>query len=83
MIHDNDQDSVPDMPIVREVVSASYLPGRLRYDPRDREKLKARLVLFESELPPELKLSQALEHGTMYFAGIVNITYKFVIGPAC
>lgn len=68
-----------DLHIVREVVSASYLPGRLRYDPKDREKLKARLVQFESELPPELKLSQALENGTMYFAGIVNITYKLVV----
>ncbi|QGA15740.1 hypothetical protein EYB26_003400 [Talaromyces marneffei] len=64
--------------LLREVVSASYLPGRLRYDPSDREKLKARLVQFESELPPELKLSQALEHGTMYFAGIVNITYNYL-----
>lgn len=70
---------VPDMHVVREVISASYLPGRLRYDPKDREKLKARLVQFESELPPELKLSQALENGTMYFAGIVNITYKLVV----
>ncbi|KUL87123.1 hypothetical protein ZTR_05563 [Talaromyces verruculosus] len=64
--------------LLREVVRASYLPGRLRYDSRDREKLKARLVQFESELPPELKLSQALEHGTMYFAGIVNITYNYL-----
>lgn len=35
---------------------------------------------FELELPPELKLSQALEYGTMYFAGIINITYKSVFG---
>ncbi|EED20389.1 cutinase transcription factor 1 alpha, putative [Talaromyces stipitatus ATCC 10500] len=64
--------------LLREVVWAAYLPGRLRYDPSDREKLKGRLLQFESELPPELKLSQALEHGTMYFAGIVNITYHYL-----
>jgi hypothetical protein len=31
---------------------------------------------WESELPVELKLQEATERGTMYFAGIVNITYK-------
>jgi hypothetical protein len=67
---------------VREVVWAAYLPGRLRYDPSEREKLKARLVQWESELPPELKLSEAPELGTMYFAGIVNITYKSVAQKA-
>lgn len=55
---------------------AAYLPGRLRYDPIERERLKTRLMQFESELPPELKLSEAMDRGTMYFAGIVNITYK-------
>ncbi|OKL63763.1 hypothetical protein UA08_00036 [Talaromyces atroroseus] len=64
--------------LLREVVWAAYLPGRLRYDPSEREKLKARLVQWESELPPELKLSEAAEHDTMYFAGIVNITYNYL-----
>lgn len=55
---------------------AAYLPGKLRYEQSERDRLKERLTQWEAELPPELKLHDAPERGTMYFAGIVNITYQ-------
>jgi hypothetical protein len=57
-------------------VWAAYLPGKLRYEQSERDRLKERLTQWETELPPELKLHDAPERGTMYFAGIVNITYQ-------
>lgn len=61
---------------MREVVWAAYLPGHHRYEQAECKRLKERLMQWESELPEELKLHEATKRGTMYFAGIVNITYK-------
>ena len=63
---------------MREVVWAAYLPGHHRYEQAECERLKERMMQRESELPVELKLQEANERGTMYFAGIINITYKYV-----
>ncbi|KAH8693866.1 putative cutinase transcription factor 1 alpha [Talaromyces proteolyticus] len=64
--------------LLREVVWAAYLPGQLRYEQAERERLKERIMKWESDLPAELKLQEATERGTMYFAGIVNITHNYL-----
>ncbi|KAL1979579.1 hypothetical protein VTN96DRAFT_5552 [Rasamsonia emersonii] len=62
--------------LLREVVWTAYLPGKLRAEQAERDRLRQRLMQWEAELPPELKLQDATERGTMYFAGMLHMAYN-------
>ncbi|KAL1968165.1 hypothetical protein VTN77DRAFT_2000 [Rasamsonia byssochlamydoides] len=62
--------------LLREVVWTAYLPGKLRAEQGERDRLRQRLMQWEAELPPELKLHDATERGTMYFAGMLHMAYN-------